>query len=79
MLGQIQTTHLMALEALTSQSGWRMFTVMDMKNHWLIAITIGGGATITVTTAMTWACLVWPVSVSVLIVYKISVFLLALL
>ena len=72
MLGQTQITHLMALEALTSKSGWRMFTVVELKNHWSIAITIGGGATITVTTAVMWACLVWTVSISVLLQDRIK-------
>ena len=48
MLGRAQIIQLMALEAQTSQFGWRMFTVMELKNHWLIVTTIGGGATVTV-------------------------------
>ena len=71
ILGRAQTIELMALEAQASQFGWRMFTVVELKNHWLIATTIGGGATITVIIAVMWACLVWTVSVSVLIVYRI--------
>ena len=52
----------MALEDQTNRFGWRMSTVVNMKNHWLIAITTGGGAAITATTPMMWACPVWIVS-----------------
>ena len=68
MLGRTQIIQLMALDTQASQFGWRMFTVVELKNHWLIATTIGGGGTITVTIPVMWACLVWIVSVSVLIV-----------
>ena len=68
ILGRTQTIELMAQEAQASQFGWRMFTVVELKNHWLIATTIGGGATITATIPVMWECLVWTVSVSVLMV-----------
>ena len=63
--GRAQIIQLMALEAQASQFGWRMFTAVELKNHWLIATTIGGGATITATIPVMWVCLVWTVSVSV--------------
>ena len=52
----------MALEDQTNQFGWRMSTVVELKNHWLIAIITGGGAAITATTPMMWVCPVWIVS-----------------
>ena len=33
MLGRAQTIELMALDAQASQFGWRMFTVVELKNH----------------------------------------------
>ena len=68
MLRLTQTSELMALEVQTSQFGWKMFIVEELKNHWLIAITTGGGAIATATTVMMWVCLVWPVSFYVLTV-----------
>ena len=58
MLGLIETLGPMALEARTNQFGLKMFTVVEMKNHWLIAITTGGGVTGTVAVAMMWGFLV---------------------
>ena len=62
MLGLVQTILRMDREAQTSQFGWKMFTVVEMKIHWSIATTTGGGAAILATTHMMWACLVWTVS-----------------
>ena len=58
MLGLMETIGPMALEAQTNQFGWKMFTVVEMKNHWLIAITPGGGAAGTAAIAMMWGFLV---------------------
>ena len=68
MLGLVLTMKVMALEDQISQFGWRMSTVEELKNHWLIAITTGGGAVVTATTPMMWACLVWIVSACSVIV-----------
>ena len=52
----------MVLDDRINRFGWRMSTVVDLKNHWLIAITTGGGVAITATTLMMLACPVWVVS-----------------
>ena len=61
-LGLALTMKGMALEDQINQFGWRMSTVVELKNHWLIAITTGGGAAVTATTPMMWVYLVWIVS-----------------
>ena len=60
------TMKVMALEDQTSQFGWRMSTVVELKNHWLIAITTGGGEVVIATTPMMWVCLVWIVSICII-------------
>ena len=62
MLGLVLTMKVMALGDQTNQFGWRMYTVVELKNHWLIAITTGGGAAVIATIPMMWVCLVWIVS-----------------